>query len=457
MVGLAFVAYAFATDRKRSGVTLPDLFWPSLWYLVVASRPVGAWLQKWGIPIPGGADEADGSPIDRFFYAGMMVLCLRILARRRFDWGDLFRRNPVLVAFFIYMAISIVWSDYSFISLKRYIKVLASITVALVVLSSERPLDAILTVLRRCLYVHLPMSIVCIRYFRPIGISFDWSGRAVSWQGISTTKNTLGQIAMIGVLYFAWEVWRAWPRKKWRNLHLLYLLMALYLIKGSDDALSLTSLSVCCLAVVIFFRIQSLRSRVHSAKAFVTVASAGTTALVLLIVVHGISNFSAESTLGKVITAFGRDITLTDRTYIWHDSYAAASSNPILGVGYGGFWIGRQANIPWNEHMTWVLGQAHSGYVDTFLQLGVIGWIFLALILITTLRKGLAALGTDFDLSSLRLTLLITIAFINITETTFLRGDHHLWFVFQLVIWDVATRKRPAPVPAPGSTPLSAN
>jgi O-antigen ligase len=374
-----------------------------------------------------------------------MLIGLRILARRKFSWSDLFRRNPVLVAFLIYIGISIVWSNYPYISFKRYIKVLASVTMALVVLSNDRPLESILTVLRRCLYVHLPMSIVCIRYYRPIGITFDWSGTAVSWQGISTTKNTLGQIAMLGVLYFAWEVWRNWSKKKWRNLHLIYLLMALYLIKGSDDALSLTSLVVCALAVVVFFRLQSLRSRIPAARRFAIIAALGTASLLILIVVHGISNFSKDSLLGTVITTFGRDITLTDRTLIWHDVYAAASGNPLLGVGYGGFWIGREANIPWAANLTWVLGQGHSGYVDTYLQVGIIGWFFLAATLITTFRNSLANLETHFDLSSLRITLLIVIAFINITETTFLRGDHQLWFIFLLAIWEVATRK---PTPA---------
>jgi len=403
-------------------------------------------MQIWGVPIPGGADEADGSPVDRLFYGVLIAIGLVILARRRFNWNDCFRRNPLLVAFFVYLAISILWSAYPYISLKRFIKVLGSIVMALVVLSNERPFEAILTVLRRCLYIHLPMSIVLIRYYRHLGISFDWSGSAVSWQGLSTSKNTLGQIAMLGVFYFAWEVWRNWPRTKWRNLHVVYLLMAIYLVKGSDDAVSLTSLSVCVLAVFIFFRIQALRLRVPSAQKFSRFMFAGTMALVVLVLTHSIVNFSEDSPFGKIVTTFGRDITMTGRTDIWRDVYAA-TTNPVLGVGFGGFWIGRLANIPWNANMTWVLGQGHSGYVDIYLQLGIIGWVFIAAILVSTMRKLLAGLNTDFDMSCFRITLLIAMSFINITESTFLRGDHHLWFIFQLVIWQVATR-RPASAPA---------
>ena len=61
--------------------------------------------------------------------------------------------------------------------------------------------------------------------------------------------------------------------------------------------------------------------------------------------------FSPDSFFGRIITVLGRDITLTDRTYIRSDAYGAAAGNPLLGVGFGGFWIGQIANIPWNTHM----------------------------------------------------------------------------------------------------------
>jgi O-antigen ligase len=124
--------------------------------------------------------------------------------------------------------------------------------------------------------------------------------------------------------------------------------------------------------------------------------------------------------------------------------YDAARGSFFGGVGYGGFWIGREANIAWNAGMSWALGQGHSGYVDTFLQLGSIGLIMLIGLIISTFRRLLSAERSDFDFFAFRLTLLLTITFINITETTFLRGDHHLWFLFMVVCWSVVW---PEPTP----------
>jgi len=219
-------------------------------------------------------------------------------------------------------------------------------------------------------------------------------------------------------------------------------LMALYLIKGSDAAVSMTSVSVCIFSMLVFISIQTRRSRPASIRPFIKAAFIPTVALISLVLMHSIFMFSAESPFGLLITKLGRDITLTDRTFIWHDVYAAASGNPLLGVGFGGFWIGRVANIPWNETMTWVLGQAHNGYIDTYLQIGLIGCFLLAGVIFTALGPMLDTFAEDFDLGSFRITLFLTILFVNITETTLLRGDHHLWFIFMAVMWTVPATHR---------------
>lgn len=442
LIATAFVFFAFRSDKKRGVAVSKELFWPCLWYLVVASRPVGVWLDIWGIHF-GSEETGDGSLIDRSFYAVLTVIGLKVLSGRKFDWGATLRRNRWLTAFFIFMAISILWSQYPYISFKRYIKVIGSLVMACVVLTEKNPLEAFGTVLRRCLYVHLPMSIVCTRYYREIGVSYDWSGTGQAWQGISSTKNTLGQICMLGVVYFYWEIQRNWKRFGWKNLHVVYLFMALYLMKGPGAAsVSMTAVSVAVFALVTFIWLQMLKARPAAARGFGLLVFGATSALILFVVTHSIVMFSEDSIFGHIITALGRDITMTDRTYIWSDVYAKVK-NPWLGVGVGGFWIGRMANIPWNTNMTWVLGQAHSGYVDTYLQLGWIGCFLLAGVLVSSVRRTLDELATDFEFASFRVTILLTVVFINMTESTYLRGDHHLWLLMQIAVWSVVVKGVP--------------
>lgn len=437
-VGAVFVLYAYRTARRRGIEPIAGLGLPTLWYLIVSSRPFGFWLTTWGIPVPGGGGGLDqGSIIDATFFLVLTLLGIRALSRRRFDWGSALRANPWATALLAFMAASIVWSAFPYISFKRYVKIVGSLTMAFLVLTTENPLESTFTVLRRVFYIHLPMSIICIKYFRNLGVEFDWSGSSFAWKGICTSKNDLGQVAMLGVLCFAWLILQRWRDYRWKNLHVVYLLMALYLLKGSETAISVTSVATCLFATVVLLRLKMLHSDIAAARRFVRVVFTATVSLVLLIIAHSIFMFSESSLFGRMITAFGRNITLTDRTYIWHDMYAIAAKDPFLGVGFGGFWIGRVANIPWDDKMTWVLGQGHDGYIDSYLQIGLIGCFFLAATIFATMPRLLSELESDFDFACVRITLFLTILFVNVTETTLLRGDHHFWFIMQLVIWIV--------------------
>jgi len=438
LLGVGLIYFAFRTDKQRHGPAPKALIWPTLWYLVTSSHPFGYWMQLWNIPLPGGSgDPTDGSVIDRFFYGVLTGIGLWILSRRNFDWKAMLRANPWLTAFMGLMLVSVLWSHYPYVSFKRFIKVIGSVVMACVVLTEPDPFAAFCTVLRRGLYIHLPMSIICVKYYRDIGVGFDWSGTAEDWQGIATSKNVLGQVAMLGVVYFFWEVWRHWKEYGWKNIHLIYLLMAVHLLLGSKNDSSKTSLSVCLFAMVIFLRIQSLRDRPEYVRPFVMKVFWGTVALVCMVVLHSIVHFSADSPFGEFIALLGRDVTMTGRTFIWDDVYAATAQSPFLGVGFGGFWIGRLANIPWNAHMTWVLAQAHSGYADTYLQLGYLGAAVLVIVIFTSLPRLLDTLSDDFDFACFRITLFITIIFVNMTESIYLRGDHHLWLILMMILWMV--------------------
>jgi hypothetical protein len=381
----------------------------------------------------------EGSEMERYFYGVLTLIGLWILRRRGFRWGDALRLNPWLTALMAYMAASILWSHYPYVSFKRYIKVIGSVVMAYVILTEPEPLKALSTVIRRCLYIHLPMSIICIKYFRNLGVSYDWSGVQQSWQGICSSKNVLGQVATLGVIFFFMEIRRHWPELKWRNPDILFLGMAIYLLKGAEGSVSMTSVSVCLFALVVFIRIQSLRSRPELIRPFVKRMFFALAGAVSLVIAHSIVFFPADSFFGHIITFLGRDITLTDRTKIWSSVYqaAAATGNPLFGVGFGGFWIGRIANIAWNAHMTWVLAQAHSGYVDTYLQLGYIGAFLLAAVIFTAPWPMIDSMSDDFDFGSVKITLFLTIVFIDMTETIYLRGDHHLWLLLMIVLWRV--------------------
>jgi exopolysaccharide production protein ExoQ len=427
-----FILFVISAERRRNAQVSSALIWPLLWYAITASMPVSAWLTTLGVPVSSG-DFREGTTFDGGVYGFLILMGMRVLGRRRCDWAAVWRENAWFLILFGFIGLSIVWSDYPFVSLKRAVKCFGAAVMVLVVLTEPKPQEAIAAVLRRCAYFIIPLSIVTIKYYPDTGIVWDWEGDAPSWTGVTTSKNILGQVAMVSTLYFLIERIRWQGKKEHRMIVNLYILMSLYLLKGSDSGVSMTSLSVLSFGLFVYWVLKTMKLHPGRIKPFVTLICVMIFSLLLTLIWHTLSPFSESSLMGKIILAMGRDITLTSRTEIWNGVLGVAALNPIIGVGYGAFWIGRLANIPWTLGLTWTLGQAHNGYLDTYLQLGWAGIFLLMSVLISSLLKIVRAFQIDFEYSQFRMTFFLMILFVNITESSFLRGDHNLWFLFLLV------------------------
>ena len=75
--------------------------------------------------------------------------------------------------------------------------------------------------------------------------------------------------------------------------------------------------------------------------------------------------------------------SLTGRLPLWEDLSLYISFKPWHGYGFGAFWTPRHINdIAVSQE--WVISEAHSSYVDSALQLGVIGTLVMSLAAIST-------------------------------------------------------------------------
>lgn len=76
--------------------------------------------------------------------------------------------------------------------------------------------------------------------------------------------------------------------------------------------------------------------------------------------------------------------SLTGRIPLWHDLSTYVSRKPLQGYGFGAFWTPRHINdIAVSQE--WVISEAHSSYLDTTLQLGIIGAVLMTVIIVCTL------------------------------------------------------------------------
>lgn len=154
------------------------------------------------------------------------------------------------------------------------------------------------------------------------------------------------------------------------------------------------------------------------------------------VVVGGLTFGIAESVFGvyeNVVKMLGRNPTLTDRTEVWQD-VLKLTDNPLLGAGFESFWLGDRLDAMWAKWW-WHPIQAHNGYIETYINVGLIGLLLLVGVALATFAKGQKELFRNFDFGRLRIGYLFAILVYNYTEAAF-RGVSLVWTVFHFVALD---------------------
>ena len=166
------------------------------------------------------------------------------------------------------------------------------------------------------------------------------------------------------------------------------------------------------------------------------------TLTVIMAIVIGIGTlqpFLGGSSVVSTASVLGRDATLTGRTDIWAGLIPDVMSNPILGSGFGSFWIPatREAHQ---------IGEAHNGYLDVVLETGFVGLLFTAILLLSSCRQAQKVMAHDFDWGSLTICFLVMALVHNITESSInsLASGLTAILLFLVVISTGATSSRTA-------------
>ena len=87
------------------------------------------------------------------------------------------------------------------------------------------------------------------------------------------------------------------------------------------------------------------------------------------------------------------------------------------------------------ESRWWQPNQAHNGYLETYLSLGLVGLSLLVGLLIATFWKARRELWLNFEWGRFRLGFLAAVVVYNWTEASF-KALHPVWFVFYLIALD---------------------
>jgi exopolysaccharide production protein ExoQ len=428
----AFVLFLLWLERRPSRGVSPALWIPTLWMLIVASRPLATWFFVAGSFNRG---NESGSELDRWVLTALTIAAIIVLVHRRIDWWGSLRTHKWLLLLLAYMFVSTFWSEITLIALKRWIRELIVLVMALVIMSEVNSRQALESILRRTAYILVPFSVVLIRYYPLLGRRYGKFSGIEMWTGVTGQKNHLGRLCMISAFFLLWalyERWRERPRTgggrflAWADVSVI--VIAMYLLVGSNSSTSLATLG---LGAAIFLGLRLF----HRLK--FSVPQVGLLALMIFLMVFGVSTpFLGGASVAGYADLLGRDTTLTGRTEVWADVLPAWELHPLLGYGFGSFWTDARRQL-------YDIPTAHNGYLDILLELGEVGLGFYVVWLLSCARQLHRTLAQDYDWASFGICLLLMALVYNITESALNTFTEHMTVVPALVTLVLSCRIKP--------------
>jgi exopolysaccharide production protein ExoQ len=423
LLTVAFIVFLFHRDLREQRVT-GALWLPLVWMLLIGSRSIGQWLRIFNLPIGLGSFE-EGSPLDALSYFTLVAAGFYILSQRSISLSEVFRNNRWLMAFLLYCFIAIAWSDFPFVAFKRFIKILGHPIMVLIVYTEPDPEEALARLMKRSAYVFVPVSIMLIKYFPDIGRGFDqWSGLAQN-RGIALSKNMLGCLCLVMGYFFFWHLLNTWrserSQARLKELCLIagFLFMIGWLLAKAHSATSLLSMLIGMSVIVLLGR-PWLNKRLIGRY------------VILAVVALGVAELSF-GIFERIVDLTGHGKTIIGRAELWSE-LLAMGTNPIFGVGFESFWLGERLKTLWDVRW-WKVDEAHNGYLEIYLNLGIVGLCMLAGVIIATFRKIRLALLQNLEFGKFRLGLLVAIVVYNTTESAF-KGLSFVWFTFYVIAMD---------------------
>lgn len=314
--------------------------------------------------VADAADRADGSLIDRVVVLVLFVLAAAILALVHRRALDLAKRNWVLLLLLAWCVASIAWADFPGLALRR--------TALLIMLSIIAYAIALgLTRSSRFVQVALPLlgCLVVFNLATPY-LHPEFAVTPIGLRGIYSQKNVAGMVAMVAIV-MAYAVAVADPRRR-----SLMLAGAVFVVAVAFLVLTQSKTSAGMVALVVLVVGPVLIAwQIGVIWGLLATVAVGYGLGAFLMVV-----FANSWTLAEVLDVVVGDPTFTGRTDIWAFAWNEIGARPWLGSGYGAFWdVGAAADplqrAPFGSWLrdveVGVINQAHSGYLDLPLQIGV--------------------------------------------------------------------------------------
>jgi O-antigen ligase len=352
--------------------------------------------------------------VDAAVFSALLCIGLLVLLYRRKKTSAYLAVSGPILFYFLYCLISVTWSPFHEPAFKRWTKALGDLVMVLIILTDGQPIAALRRVYSRVGFILFPFSVFMIRY-TDTGRGYDADGTPEN-VGLTTNKNILGLVVFVISLGVLWNVRSLFIHKD--EPHRGRRLVAQITLLGFGIAL----LQMAHSATSVICFILGAGLMIVTSLDFISKRPGRVLALSLGVVLAGGLGllFGGGSAVSQ---SLGRGGGLSGRTDIWAASIAAAG-NPVIGTGFESFWNANAARV---NHLLQLRGfrdlsnlnSAHDGYVEVYLDLGMVGVCLMVLILISGYRSASRAFQHNPEFGSLMLVCIATATFYSVTEVGF--------------------------------------
>lgn len=350
-----------------------------------------------------------------------------------------------ILAFALFACLSVFWSQAPGVTARAAIQYLSHVVCALIAM---RVVDT-----RSLVRGGLIGTGMVLVYSLAFGVyHLDPLDGTYSFVGAFASKNQLGFYASLAVLFAFAALFLGAERGLWKLAALGCILIALYCLKASQSATSVVTTAAIgglCLAL----RGLEMLTPAHRKTLFLVLA-----VLAVLVLVAGIYGGGYELLLG----AFGKDATLTGRTYLWQQGIEAARQAPVVGLGYQAFWVQgfAEAERLWDAFFIGTRSgfHFHNTFIAVTVETGVIGCLLLSMVLVATLAGHLRRLlSTAHDPEALVLfTVAALLAVRTFVEIDILNPYHVGSFLLYFAAGKLADTRRTFAIHSPPQASKSA-
>lgn len=291
-------------------------------------------------------------------WAPLLLLPLRSL------WRDL-HRPAVILALPVLALVSILWSDRPDVTLRGAVQYGSTVLLGLV---AARTLS--MQSFARGLWIG---GLVVLLYSHAAGeYAYDVVDGSYAFAGAFSSKNQLGLFASLTLIGAVGSLMMEERPLLWLLPALSVAAFALWTVFLTESATAIITL-VLALAVMV---------AVAGLLRFDARFRVGAVTLLVVVVALSIGFALQAGALDAVLGVFGKDSTLTGRTYLWSRGIEIGRNAAPLGLGYNAFWVeGRSvAEELWLEfYIASFSGfHFHNTLIEGYVGLGPAGMVLLA-------------------------------------------------------------------------------